>query len=309
MRSQLSIALLLLSPLAQARDLAVVEVTSSSEHSDDSGVSYAPKNVKDRKQSTAWFEGEDGSGLGAWIQLDLGQSQSVTGLRVWNGYWLNDDMWQRNNRVKDLEVELSDGSKHSFSLQDTRAIEELRFPKAVTTQTVKLRIKGIHRGNTFNDTALSEVQLFDGASSEVVVPASFSASSTYPEDSDGSYGPGNVGDGLLDSMWCEGSADGDGTGEWIQLDLGGSSKVGGLVLSNGNALDLKSFMSANSAVKGTVSFSDGSKEVLTIKPSMMEQTIRFASPRTTSSLRLSFDEVRKGKEFNDLCISELRVVP
>ncbi len=309
MRSLLPIAALLISPLAQARDLAVVEVTSSSEHSDDSGVSYAPKNVKDRKQTSAWFEGEEGSGLGAWIQLDLGQSQTITGLRVWNGYWLNEDMWQRNNRVKDLEVELSDGSKHSFTLQDVKAIEELRFPKAVSTQTVKLRIKGIHRGNTFNDTAISEVQIFDASPSEVVVPASFTASTTYPADGDANYEPGNVGDGLLDSMWCEGSKDGDGTGEWIELDFGSSAKVGGLVLSNGNALDLKSFMAANSAVKGTVTFSDGSKEALTIKPSMMEQTIRFASPRTASSLRLSFDEVRKGKEFNDLCISELRVVP
>jgi len=188
-------------------------------------------------------------------------------------------------------------------------VEELRFPKAVTTQTVKLRIKGIHRGNTFNDTAISEVQIFDSAPSDTVVPASFTASSTYPADTDGSYEPSKVGDGLLDSMWCEGNEAGDGTGEWIQLDFGSSAKIGGIVLSNGNALDLKSFMAANSAVKGTVTFSDGSKESLAIKPSMMEQTIRFAAPRSSSSLRLSFDEVRKGKEFNDLCISELRVVP
>lgn len=302
-------ALVLLSPLAQAKDLPVVEATASSEHSDDSGVSYAPKNVKDRKQSTAWFEGDEGSGLGAWVMLDLGQSQSVTGLRIWNGFWLNEDMWARNNRVKDLEIELSDGSKHSFSLKDEKVIEEVRFPSTVTTQTVKLRIKGIHRGNTFNDTAISEVQVFNSAASDFIVPAGHSASSTYPADGDANYEASNVSDGLGDSMWCEGNQAGDGTSEWIQLDLGSSTKVGGVVLNNGNGFDLKSFMNSNSAVAGTVTFSDGSKEAITIKPSMMEQTIRFASARTTSSLKLTFDEVRKGKEFNDLCIGELRPVP
>jgi len=289
---------------AAAATLKIVEVSASSELHDDSGVSYSVKNIKDRKQSTAWFESEAGSGLGSWVQVDLGSTQPVVGFRIWNGYWLTTDMWQRNNRVKDLEVELSDGTKHSFTLTDDMKVEELRFPSPVMTRTLKFRVKGIHKGNTFNDTSISELQIFDAKPEPYVLAAATSASSTYPADGDGDYEPDNLGDNVVDSMWCEGNVDGDGTGEWVELDFGTRSRISSLVLSNGNAFGFKAFMNANSATAGTLTFSDGSTAKITIKPSMMEQTISF-TPHTTQTVRLTVDAVRKGKEFNDLCLSEL----
>lgn len=313
MTSAILLASLLASVLATslpavAATLKIADVSASSELQDDSGVSYAVKNVKDRKQSTAWFESETGSGLGSWVQLDLDGTQSVVGFRIWNGYWLTSEMWQRNNRVKELEVELADGTKHHFTLTDDMKVEELRFPSSVQTSSLKFRIKGIYKGSTFADTSISEIQVFDGAPSPDVGVASFSASSTYAADMDGDYEADNLGDGVLDSMWCEGSTQGDGTGEWVELDFGSSQRVSSLVLNNGNAFGFKAFMNANSATAGTLTFSDGSTQKITIKPSFMDQTISF-SPRTTRSVRLTFDQVRKGKEFNDLCISELRFQP
>lgn len=305
MRAFLLTGLLCAGTTAAAATLKVEAVSASSEHSDDSGVSYGAKGIMDRKQSTAWFEGQEGSGLGSWVELDLGSTQKVVGFRIWNGYWLTYDMWQRNNRVKDLEVELSDGTKHSFTLADEMTVEELRFPSAVQTSSLKLRVKGIYSGNTFNDTAISEVQVFDDAPASHVAASAYSASTTYPADGDGDYEADNLGDDVLDSMWCEGNTDGDGTGEWVQLDFGSPQKVSSMVLNNGNAYDFKSFMRANSATGATLTFSDGSSQKITIKPTMMDQTISF-TPKTTSSVRITFDEIRAGKEFNDLCISELR---
>ncbi|NOY26950.1 MAG: discoidin domain-containing protein [Oligoflexia bacterium] len=293
---------------AVAAPLKITDVSASSELHDDSGVSYVVKNVKDHKQSTAWFESEVGSGLGSWVKLDLDGTQNVVGFRIWNGYWLTSDMWQRNNRVKELEVELADGTKHSFTLTDDMKVEELRFPSPVQTSSLKFRIKGIYKGSTFADTSISELQVFDSAPSSDVAVTSFSASSTYPADGDGDYEADNLGDDVLDSMWCEGNADGDGTGEWVQLDFGSSQRVSSLVINNGNDFGFKAFINANSATAGTLTFSDGSTQKVTIKPSMMGQTIAFL-PRTTRTVRLTFDQVRKGKEFNDLCISELHFQP
>ncbi|MCK6505332.1 discoidin domain-containing protein [Myxococcota bacterium] len=300
--------LTLLAPAALARTLPVKDVSASSAHSDDSGVSYEAASIKDRKQSTAWFEGDSGSGLGAWVEVQLDGSQTVTGFRVWNGYWLTYDMWQRNNRAKEIEVLLSDGSQHDFTLSDEMKPQDIRFPKAVTTSSVKIRIKGIYKGTTFNDTALSELQVFNDEAESFVLPAGFTASSTYPADNDGDYEPDNLVDGVLDSMWCEGNKAGDGVGEWVEFDLGGSKKVSSLVMNNGNAYGFSSFMNANSATSATLTFSDGSKQQITIKPSMMDQTISF-SPKTTSTVRITFDAIRKGKEFNDLCISEAHFLP
>lgn len=293
---------------ASARTLPIKDVSASSAHSDDSGVSYEAASIKDRKQSTAWFEGDSGSGLGAWVEVQLDGSQTVTGIRVWNGYWLTYDMWQRNNRAKEIEVLLSDGSQHDFTLSDEMKPQDLRFPKAVTTSSVKVRIKGMYKGTTFNDTALSELQVFNDEAEDFLVPVGFTASSTYAADNDGDYEPDNLIDNVLDSMWCEANKTGDGVGEWVEFDLGGSKKVSSLVMNNGNAYGFSSFMNANSATSATLSFSDGSKQQVTIKPSMMDQTISF-TPKTTSTVRITFDAIRKGKEFNDLCISEARFLP
>jgi hypothetical protein len=41
---------------------------------------------------------------------------------------------------------------------------------------------------------------------------------------------------------------------------------------------------------------------------MMDQVIEFPA-KSTTKVRLTIDEVRKGKEFNDLCISEAVFLP
>ncbi len=63
------------------------------------------------------------------------------------------------------------------------------------------------------------------------------------------------------------------------------------------------WMKANRATAATLEFSDGSTERVAIKNSMMPQDITFAA-HTTSKVKIKFDEVARGKEFNDLCISE-----
>ncbi len=295
-------------PTADARPVDIVDISASSTYPETKGVKYDAKNLKDHKQASAWFEGDDGSGLGSYIEVKLDGTQTITGFRIWNGYWLTYDMWQRNNRVKTLEVELADGTEHSFELTDEMKPEEIRFPSPVSTDKLTFRIKGIHRGNTFNDTAISELQVLDGQPSQYVAVSSWSASSTYPADTDGDYDANNLSDGIIDSMWCEGDKEGDGTGQWVEFDFGGATKVSKLELYNGNAFDFSSFMGANSATKATLTFSDGSAQTVSVKPSMMKQVIDL-TPKTTSKVRITFDEVRTGKEFNDLCISEAAFLP
>lgn len=293
----------LVGSVAHAGAAKVAAIDASSTEPPADGVSYEAKNLADGKQSTAWFEGEEGSGLGAHFTLDLGGDKTITGLQVWNGYWYSYDFWERHNRAKEIEVTLSDDSKHTFTLKDEMKPEIVTFDKPVTTSSVKVKIKQIHRGNTFNDTGISEVQVLTAESGGAVSAKGFSASSTYPADGDGDYEPDNIADGILDSMWCEGSKDGDGTGEWLEVDFGASKPVSKLRINNGNAFSFGMFMKANHARQVQLTFSDGSSETVALKGSFMEQTVSFPA-RNTSKVRLTFVEVKKGKEFNDLCVSE-----
>lgn len=288
---------------AEAKPVKADALSASSSYPDEEGVSYDVKHIGDRKQSTVWVEGEKGSGLGSWVQMDFNEAKTLSGLRIWNGNWFSADFWTRHNRMKDIEIEFSDGTKIEMTLKDEMKPEDVRFPKAVTTTSVKIRFKTVYSGSTFNDTCISEIQLLDGAPDDFITPSSYKASSVYPSDADGNYDPMNLADGLMDSMWCEGSKDGDGVGEWLEFNFDGPRSVSKLRLNNGNAFSLSDNAKANRATTGTLSFDDGSTQEVKFKPMMTTQTVEFTA-KTTSKVRLTFTAVARGSEYNDLCISE-----
>jgi hypothetical protein len=302
----LPLAALFASGVAEAKVLDIEEAVASSTYPGSDGVSYKPKNAVDGKVSTVWTEGADGAGMGESIKLTLkGGDQLVTGFTIWNGNWYTQDFFERHNRIKEILVEFADGTNERHQLEDGFKPQTVRLEKPTKTSSLTLKIKGKFGGSTFDDTCISEVQVFNDAPEVTVAAKSFTTSSTYPEDNDGNYEPANLQDRILDSMWCEGSKDGDGKGEWIEFDFGGSKKVSKLQINNGNSHSFAMFMKANSATSGTLTFSDGSSEKITIKPTMLSQTIAFDS-RTTSKVKLTIDAVRAGKEFNDLCLSEAK---
>ena len=299
----------MLPSLASARpipvDKSMVSATSVCEEAE--GVNYEAKNIADHKLTNAWVEGETGSGLGSFVTVELGAPVAVTGLRIWNGYWVSADFWQRHNRMKDIEVEFSDGSKQTFTLKDEMVPETITFPKAVNTSSIKLKFKSVYAGNTFQDTVISELQVLDARPDDFFVPAAATASSTYPADADSSYDAALTYDGMVDTMWCEDNKTGDGTGEWIEWSFGSSRSISHVTVNNGNAGSLSVNMKSNRALQAKLQFDDGSTAEITLKPSPTTQTVAFPA-RTTSKVRMSFVGVQKGSDpaQNDLCISEAR---
>ena len=293
----------LYAPTADAGRVKITSVDASSTEPGEEGVDYEPKNLHDGKQSTVWVEGEEGSGLGSWVEVHFDGQHTISEFQIWNGNWYTYDFWHRHNRAKDIEVEFSDGTKQTYTLTDEMAPERIKLTKPVKSSSLRVKIKGIYNGNTFNDTCLSELQVFDDSPNQDLAVNRYTSSSTYPADTDGSYDPKNMHDGLLDSMWCEGNKTGDGTNEWLRFDFGQSRSVSQLRLRNGNAYSFSYFMKSNHAKAATLTFSDGTTEDIVIKGSMMEQVISFPS-RDTTSIKVVFTEVKVGKEFNDLCISE-----
>ena len=295
---------LLITP-AHAAQVKIAGVLASSSYPDSEGVSYAATNVKDGKVSTVWVEGEEGSGLGSWLEIDLGGSHTVTHIKLWGGNWYSWDFWNRHNRPKEIEITFSDESTQKFELKDEKLPEEIRFPTPVTTSTIKLKIKGIYRGTTFNDTCVSEIAVFDDQPEAFHTVAATADSGHLPEDADGTYDLPNTWDMLNDTMWCENQKDGDGTGAWVEYRFGKNVRVGKVLLLNGNAYDPTFWRKSNRATNITLSFSDGSTEAIVVKDFIMLQTLRFPA-RDASSVRITFDAVKVGTEYNDLCISEAR---
>jgi len=293
----------LFSTSAFAGKLTPAAVSASSNYPEEGGISYTPERLSDGKVSTSWVEGDKGSGLGAWTEIDLGGEKSVQKVKIWGGLWYSADYWKRANRPKEIEFEYSDGSKDTFTLKDEMKVQEFVLPAVRKTSKVKLKIRGIYDGTTWLDTAISEVQFFDTEADGAIGVRAVTSSSTLPADADGNYDPNNASDGINDTMWCEGNKAGDGTGDWLEFQLPSSQSVSKLTLINGIGTSMPFWMKANRATAATLTFSDGSTEAIAIKNSMLSQTISFPA-HTTSKVRISFTTVAKGKEFNDLCISE-----
>lgn len=301
------VASLLIDPAAAAV-VKPTTWTASSSAPGAEGVSYDVANLGDAKQSTPWIEGDEGSGLGSWAQADFGSERTITAFTVWAGCWYTFDYWQRYNRPKLVVLEFSDGSSEEFTLADEFKPQTLTLKGPKKTSSVKVKVKGVYAGNTFNDTALSEIVFRDSDKTPHIPVKAYAASTTFPADGDGNYEPLNVQDGILDSMWCEGNTKTDGANEWLEFDFGGTQDVSKLVLRNGNTYSFGYFMKSNRAVAATLAFSDGSSETVAIKDTVSEQTIAFPS-HSASKVRVTFTTVKKGSEFNDLCVSEAYFVP
>lgn len=290
---------------ATATTLTISGTDAKSEEPSAEGVSYGARNLRDNKAATVWVEGESGSGLGAWVELDLGSPQDINGIRLWAGVWSSPDFWQRHNRPQEIQLTFDDGSTQLVTLDDEMRMFDIPVDGGTkNTQKVRITIKSVYSGSTFNDTGLSEVQIYNNADGDNATVSAASASTTYP-----GYEPAAAHDGLVDTMWCENNESSDGVGEWLQLDLNGSERISAISIISGNGSSFTMFRQFNYGRAATLTFSDGSTEAITLKPVPMAQRVEF-SPRSTSSVRISFDEVVRGSDtdYNDLCVSEMQAV-
>lgn len=294
-------ALLFTSVAAFAAPVTITASTASSYYTESGN--YEPSKAHDGKQATSWVEGETGSGLGSWITLTLEGEQTLTGLRMWAGDWYDEINWNRANRPKEVEVRFADGSTEMITLKNEFKPQMITFAKPHKTTEVRLRIKSVYEGTTWFDSGISEVQFL---TAEVLpyAPKKVVSSSVAPADGDGSYVAENAFDGISDSMWCEGNKEGDGTGEWLEIQLNKPMPVSKLNLVNGMASSLILWMNGNRATSATLAFSDGSTHDIEIKGTKSPQTIEFPQ-KTTESVRITFTGVTQGKKYNDLCLTEV----
>jgi len=150
--------------------------------------------VIDNNIETAWSDSIDyliydelefdeyEGGIGEWIkiykcrqvkipEIDLTQFYFPTyylepiqlkGIKIINGYAKNKEIYKANNRVKTVEVILSDGTSYTFDLKDnTLDFQMLDFGEAKETRDVTIKILDIYEGSKYNDTCISEIQLIE----------------------------------------------------------------------------------------------------------------------------------------------------
>ena len=289
---------------ASAKQIPIKEITSNSVLTDaEKGIVYGADKMLDQQVSTMWVEGEGSAGLGKYIEVKFDGPVEVSKIRIWGGCFVDDEWFHRHNRVAQLELKYPDFTSEKFEVKDEMTPQWLELAEPKTLEKVKIYLRRVHEGNTWNDTAISQIQFFDKEGpTGLVEGTSATASSEYP-DEEHAYGPHLAVDGWLDTHWVEGGASGDG--EFLDVDLGGSQDLTSFAISVGYDATESFFKGSNRAGKVVLTFSNGSSQTFTLADERGLQTFDL-KPVTSSRVKVTFKAIRKGTTNDDLYVGEVR---
>jgi hypothetical protein len=121
------------------------------------GNSYGPENLFEGPQTAAWVEGQGGQGIGEWIAIEFDGMRTVRSIVVRNGYQKSNDIFRKNNRVRQLRAVFSQGETQTLIVPDRFGSELLMLPKPVKAYWVKFIIDDVWAGNKYTDTAITKL--------------------------------------------------------------------------------------------------------------------------------------------------------
>ncbi|MDE5620244.1 MAG: protein kinase [Ruminococcus sp.] len=127
----------------------------------DGNFYYNISNVTDDNYSTCWAEGTSDAGINESILMSADRKQHVSEITITNGYYKNEELFYKNNRVKNCKFEFSDGTSQEVTLLGEYSEQSnlIVFDPPVDTEYIKITILSIYPGNKYNDTCISEISV------------------------------------------------------------------------------------------------------------------------------------------------------
>lgn len=124
------------------------------------GLVHHPSNLIDGTLANAWVEDASGQGEGESVTLQFDGTYKLSGFTINAGYQKNDDVYTKNSRPATLTVIFSDGNSMNITLEDIDGQQTITFPSSVETSNITLIIQSVYQGSKYQDTAISEIELF-----------------------------------------------------------------------------------------------------------------------------------------------------
>ena len=145
------------------------EVGASSTLASNELGNYGAANAIDGDISTAWGEGDNGSGTsttgfdsGESIWMTSETAQEVHGVRIMGGYARDEDTYGKYNRCRMVYIALSDGTLFEAELADAyRQYQTIDFNGAYQTTFLYVSLGAtVYEGSEFDSTMISEIQVY-----------------------------------------------------------------------------------------------------------------------------------------------------
>lgn len=162
-------------------------------------------------------------------------------------------------------------------------------------KTVTTNVTSTHVESSVPKNSISEISYYASASSHLELRNQY-----Y-------YYPENVCDNNNSTAWFEG-VDGNGSGEWIQLDFDGTYELSGVSIVNGWAKNEEKYYNESRLKKALIECDNGfSMEVNFNDGVLTPQNFYFNNKIETTFIRVKILETYKGDDDLYTAISEIKV--
>lgn len=123
-----------------------VKVTSALEN-------YPAGNLIDGLKETAWVEGEADYSLGESISFEHSSPVILSKIVIQNGYQKSQDLFNKNGRVRRVDIEFSSGEIYHYEFDDTMEPIIIMLEEPVETTSVTLTMQAVYPGSLYEDDA------------------------------------------------------------------------------------------------------------------------------------------------------------
>lgn len=146
-------------PTDQSQQRVTFSYSASSTLSAQTDISYGASNLRDGDHSTAWVEGVRGVGCGEAITITASERVSLYGFDIYAGYGKSADIYNKNARVKAMQVYADGANIGEFFLDDVRQMQRVEFSETVYAKEFSFVITEVYYGSMYDDTCISELDI------------------------------------------------------------------------------------------------------------------------------------------------------
>lgn len=122
---------------------------------------YSAKSTIDGDTTSSWQENEEGIGEGKGVKLNLDGNHKIRYMVLYLGNWRSDELWDYNSRPKELTIQVGEAQKKDVTFSDEKEKFCLSFDEPVDAAFVSLYVKSAYQGSRWQDTCISEIELYE----------------------------------------------------------------------------------------------------------------------------------------------------
>jgi hypothetical protein len=138
----------------------ILQATATASETATPEASYSVMNLFDSKYENAYASVKSGEGV--VLSFEFKEKQTISKLKLWNGYQRSDVHCIKNGRLKDFTLTGDDGYTEKVTIEDSMGSQVVNLSKPFKGKKLSLKVDSLYPGLTEKGFVLSELRFGDG---------------------------------------------------------------------------------------------------------------------------------------------------